>query len=272
MRATMPGPGRAFLAALTCLLHLSVAAPARALVTDFTIDHYPVVQGETSTFVVVDDGNHSIGSYKWEWRCVAPGCSGTWGLANSTTYNMWINHPRVGRKEIRLTVSYGPDDCGITPADSVIIHHVDVSGPDRCEPVGAMDTWVHWSEPVELRFRMYSGDRALGSEISGFIQEYIILKNGQHLDWYPESGPSLRMYVDGNEAVDIQGYGNMTQENWNTFQDGEVDRIKIRYRLNTSNCCGQQRIFHLTTFELIRTKQGNNWKITEVTPRPDPIP
>lgn len=185
---------------------------ARAAVTDFTVDHSPILLGEIVTFTAVNDGMHNVTSWKWEYRATDSGCSGNWLTAASTSSSVTQECPFVGRREVRLTVTYSPFSGG---GSNTITHYIDILPPNKCEPISGLNEFVHFSNPVVLRFRLMRGTSAIGTLPTGYIQEYIILKNGTHLDWFPEEedldndGPLRR---ESNQIVDEQGFGNMTQQ------------------------------------------------------------
>lgn len=67
-----------------------LAAPAAALVTDFTWSPSDPVMGEIVTYTAVNNGYPYPITYKWEYKYTSGACQGTWVDSGFTSQNAYF--------------------------------------------------------------------------------------------------------------------------------------------------------------------------------------
>jgi len=70
-------------------IFVAMTTLARAILTDWTIDHSPIALGDGVGFNAVEDGKHVVQNYAWEWSCKEAGCAGNWvNFGNAKAVNL----------------------------------------------------------------------------------------------------------------------------------------------------------------------------------------
>jgi hypothetical protein len=108
------------------------------------------------TFAVVDDGNDAVASYKWEWACRSPGCSGGYSDYGLTDPMIDVTFWNPGTYYLRLTVTYSTVNC-VTPPPTVIVHSQVVLPPDGCRLLPGYNASTTVGEGVWWQFQITGG-------------------------------------------------------------------------------------------------------------------
>lgn len=153
---------RSSVAILAVGVLLGAVGDSRAVVTDFTVDHLPVLLGELAGFQSVQSQpNHPVISYKWEVQGVGKtGNLGNWVVLPEGGPGMGRVMQCVGRLNVRLTVKYSPMLMPPLP-DTVITHYVDILPPDNDVVVQGLSTPTPLDQSamarVTIKFEMRQG-------------------------------------------------------------------------------------------------------------------
>lgn len=210
----------------TCFL-LWPAGESRAVVTDWYIDHSPVLLGQditcTAQFALP---NYQIQSFTWEIQGISQnGALTTWLDLQVNASAVAISMSSVGQLNIRLTVQYASVMGQMPPPNTVIVYSVNVTPPDSDVVVSGLNTPTELSQDgstrVTILFEMRASGVAIGGNFGGaYVQEYLdsweyfdpylvqwVSMTYNH-DWDPPVGQtSTLFYRQGNSIADLK-YSN----------------------------------------------------------------
>jgi hypothetical protein len=260
---------------LVCVL---VAAPCRALVTDWQIDHVPVFVGDVLTCTALDDGGpEPVNSYSWEIRCVSGDCltSSTYWAFSAMGPSTGSDMYSIGKFYVRLTVNYGQYDANTPPPpDTVIEHSFTVQPPTGTLIIGGNGQSTPIGQGVWLYFQIVCGPNNTTAVFAGQPQEhvynYVVLGVPQSFDsgWVP-SGFDPQFYMNGSaQIVDMKFVSDdiMTSPFWKAPIGGVVYTRTQDLRVITQDCCGNQVIVPLGSYTVGTYRDSVNTYYTYAAP------
>ena len=209
---------RVRIASWTYLLWLGLGTPGYALVTDYTVDHLPIVVGDSVTRSAVDDGNGPMATdYIWEWQPTGGADWITFIGTGASACTATEAFPGTGT--VRLTVKYGmPCDMH---ADVVVTHTFAVNAPDTetiTNTLPATVTDAFNDEDFPLTFVYTYGTKQVTMDASTTMREKItnftLFGTGSPDGDFENPDPSRFSFI-GNTLTDLKRFTyNKTPANW----------------------------------------------------------
>lgn len=274
------------MAILVAGILFGAAGSARAIVTDWTIDHLPVLLGERITCqAAFANPIVQIQSYKWEVQGIAKnGALGNWLDLQYNAASIPMDMGHVGPLNIRHTVKYSAPMGQQPPADKIVTHPMDVRPPDADVVVAGLNTPTTLDDTgqtrVVVKFEMRTAGTAIGGQFGGYAQEYVSDQklfnpyNNQWepmpgtTDWLPQAGQSSTVYFrQGNLIIDKKG-ANCDPGSYALYAlyalNFSWQKVTQKNRLVTSNWVSEEVVFEFGPHNFTLQKSGvDTWIIVE---------
>jgi len=252
-----------------------MSATTFALLTDWTIDHLPVVLGEGVTYTAVDDGKDAMVNIAWDYRCMEMGCQQNWSsFGNARSFT--TIEGRVGKQDVRVTAAYQPNPYNPPPASNFVIHNITVLPPDAMAiTTGLALPCANGPDTIQVEFTVRGGGRDCGAYLSSVAtaQEKITNKTFsgptgvQHLaDDLDFSSGAPAFYLSGNKIIDMKNT-KVNPTLWASIPVGSVFYTFTQTnRILVKDCCDQAVPPIDVSFNLQRRKVSEtDWQL-EITP------
>ena len=251
---------------------LLVARISEAVLVEFTIDHAPILLGQTVRFTATDDGAAPVLNplnCNWFYACLSAGCQGNYiggDIGNPIDYV----ERSVGKQNVKCIQGRpeaDPIDGGPPPPPPpgapTVVHSIEVFGPNA-DTIAGLNTPADKDARIPITVTLTYNGTPIGTNFSGYMQEYIVdQQDGKVYDWFPDTASTSGNFsLVGNQLIDKQGQ-QFTDATWAAIPVNTIyTTVQITYRLVTNDCCGQQQVFPLTPHTFKRRKLPNNmWQI-----------
>jgi hypothetical protein len=252
---------------MTLVLLFGCPVAGSCEVTDIRIYTPPIVVGDVVAYEAVDDNEHPVESYVWDYRFIGS-CTGPW-TGNIQTDGPLIDfiEPFAGTHEIRLRVTYQATSGGQHPPTE-IIKTVSVAQMDGFRIESGLNTPTPHgpSDRLHMQFVITCGGEDAGWYVPGSVYENITNKvflgvPQQNLGWTGSQDGVF--YKEGNVIHDFKGTD--IPNYWDSINVGSVfytftQEMKIVY----IDPCGVEVTVHLGSVNLKRKKVSNGeWQIEQ---------